>query len=269
MNRLDQDLRLELGAHEVFAASQAACLATTVQLVGSKVVDTMLYHVERNEHGDPATNDQGQLVQPAGEFAPTTLHSIRVAALMDMAVDDSCSPQALVERERLQIDGVLHDIIKLWNPKINGLVWSGRVLSDAELAFVRTHAPLGGVCIRAFAGPDMSKADRLLLEAVADDVALHHGGDRMTETATLLTVADNIDAMLLDWIRTYKFKRFLRDRLLDAAGRPNVKAIKAKILQGKPETALGVSLKRMVEIGCILMPRHMAAAGIETGEDAA
>ena len=232
-----------------FTLAQHDCLALVGNLVGEGLVTQMTRH------------DEGQ---PAGEMALTTAHALRVAALTELAARPFLSEG---KRTRLVVAAFMHDVMKLFDPQINSIVHADRLLTPEDRLVLGTHAPRGGeFVLRELAGwlaPD-------LLNGVAFDVAHHHtpldmlataGSDTDAGYTTLLQTADVTDAVILDWTRRYKPERMLSEGSIDNFGQPVVETVTKKILNGKPETALGVPLRAIVDIAVPLLPDHMAISG--------
>ena len=226
-------------------------LETTAQYAGPEVIEYMMERDAAGANGDTPVFD----------------HCLRVAGLMEMAMPSGIRKQ---DRRRLRIGGVLHDIVRVTDPTIQAMVAVGSEATAEQMAVIRTHAPLGGRYISerllpancsAGGGQTTEKRRHKLSQGVATDVAVHHSPlpqaprkDR--ECAAVLQVADRTDAMLLDWspARNYKFQRMLGEGLLGDQLSPNIPLIADKILDNMPETALGIRLRHIVDLGIRLMP---------------
>jgi len=158
--------------------------------------------------------------------------------------------------------GFFHDVAKLLDPEINQLVNNGRTLTDDEWQIVNSHAARGG----AWAMDNLTALESALLPGVVHDITNHHTDTPDSKVNSgfvhALQTADQTDAMLLDWTRTYKIARFTKEGLLDENHQPNLGAIVATIMRGKPERFFGIPTRRIVEIGVSLMPAFMAEAGV-------
>jgi hypothetical protein len=186
--------------------------------------------------------------QPDGEFSKTFRHEIEVGALLLLAV--GC--------EMTAIGGGVHDTGK-GRDEILKIVTLGRFLEDAERQIVSEHPRMGAEDL------DGAISDTELGD-VAQRVACDHHNQRpedfldaydkhVWDITSLVSVADRIQAVLLDWSRDYKADRMTREGLLDEAGRLVMDKVVAAVLKDDAGKGYGgVKVHDILDLAIACMP---------------
>lgn len=221
-------------AAEVFEAERAEVLNIAIHHLGGEAV-WMLAGAPEN--------------QGPRELSPTFQHQVAVGALMRMATPENVSEE---EQHVIALTGFLHDIVKITDPEIGGLIQAPRKLTDDEFAVVRQHAPRGGEFVRDHL--QISDLSPESLERIATAIERHHSDHEGDDLSALLQAADQGHAMLVDPHRKYRKARMQSEGLLDADGNPIISDITGILLSRKPNFVYGVPLRRLAHIAIDLMP---------------
>ncbi|HSX06073.1 MAG TPA: HD domain-containing protein [Candidatus Saccharimonadales bacterium] len=194
----------------------------------------------------------GQLVLTLehGPNSATFRHMLGVAAVMDMAAGDAVDETT---RTNMRLAGGLHDIFKILDPVIRELVNNGRPLNEEEFVTVWQHGPLAAEYIQTILDPEKIGANNIA--AIATAIYRHHFDPEGDPLSAWLQIADRVHAVLIDPHRTYRAARMGAEGLLMPDGTPKLQEIRQELLHDPSETAFGIPLARIVDLGVALMPQ--------------